>query len=116
MELLHQFTGCYLAMQTHCEILLKALAYESYIRVKRFKHLRRYSDSFLSRSSKTLSGGIEVHYDYDYYYDYLTSYGARGSLVVKTLYCILASCYIRLTLNICSFVRQCNTWRRVFYN
>jgi hypothetical protein len=25
------------------------------------------------------------------------------------LYCILASCYIRLTLNICSFVRQCNT-------
>jgi hypothetical protein len=27
-----------------------------------------------------------------------------------TLYCILASCYIRLTLNICSFVRQCNTF------
>jgi hypothetical protein len=26
------------------------------------------------------------------------------------LYCILASCYIRLTLNICSFVRQCNTF------
>jgi hypothetical protein len=29
----------------------------------------------------------------------------RGSI-----YCILASCYIRLTLNICSFVRQCNTF------
>jgi hypothetical protein len=27
-----------------------------------------------------------------------------------SLYCILASCYIRLTLNICSFVRQCNTF------
>jgi hypothetical protein len=26
------------------------------------------------------------------------------------IYCILASCYIRLTLNICSFVRQCNTF------
>jgi hypothetical protein len=26
------------------------------------------------------------------------------------LYCILASCYIRLTLNICSFVHQCNTF------
>jgi hypothetical protein len=26
------------------------------------------------------------------------------------VYCILASCYIRLTLNICSFVRQCNTF------
>jgi hypothetical protein len=25
------------------------------------------------------------------------------------IYCILASCYIRLTLNICYFVRQCNT-------
>jgi hypothetical protein len=28
----------------------------------------------------------------------------------KAVYCILASCYIRLTLNICSFVRQCNTF------
>jgi hypothetical protein len=26
------------------------------------------------------------------------------------IYCILASCYIHLTLNICSFVRQCNTF------
>jgi hypothetical protein len=26
------------------------------------------------------------------------------------VYCILASCYIPLTLNICSFVRQCNTF------
>jgi hypothetical protein len=25
------------------------------------------------------------------------------------MYCILASCYIRLTLNICSFIHQCNT-------
>jgi hypothetical protein len=25
----------------------------------------------------------------------------------KELYCILASCYIRFTLNICSFVHQC---------
>jgi hypothetical protein len=29
---------------------------------------------------------------------------------LKYVYCILASCYIRLTLNICSFVRQCNTF------
>jgi hypothetical protein len=29
---------------------------------------------------------------------------------VQKIYCILASCYIRLTLNICSFVRQCNTF------
>jgi hypothetical protein len=29
---------------------------------------------------------------------------------VLHVYCILASCYIRLTLNICSFVRQCNTF------
>jgi hypothetical protein len=28
----------------------------------------------------------------------------------NTIYCILASCYIRLTLNICSFVHQCNTF------
>jgi hypothetical protein len=26
------------------------------------------------------------------------------------MYCILASCYIRFTLNICSFVHQCNTF------
>jgi hypothetical protein len=26
------------------------------------------------------------------------------------IYCILASCYIRLTLNICSFIRQCKTF------
>jgi hypothetical protein len=26
------------------------------------------------------------------------------------IYCILASCYIRFTLNICSFVHQCNTF------
>jgi hypothetical protein len=26
------------------------------------------------------------------------------------VYCIFASCYIRLTLNICSFVRQCKTF------
>jgi hypothetical protein len=31
-----------------------------------------------------------------------------STLVVIRVYCILASCYIRLTLNICSFVRQCN--------
>jgi hypothetical protein len=30
----------------------------------------------------------------------------RGNI----LYCILASCYIRFTLNICSFVHQCNTF------
>jgi hypothetical protein len=30
------------------------------------------------------------------------------------LYCILASCYIRLTLNICSFVHQCNTFTFYF--
>jgi hypothetical protein len=30
--------------------------------------------------------------------------------IVNNIYCILASCYIRLTLNICSFVRQCNTF------
>jgi hypothetical protein len=29
----------------------------------------------------------------------------------KSIYCTLASCYIRLTLNICSFVCQCNTFR-----
>jgi hypothetical protein len=28
---------------------------------------------------------------------------------LKPIYCILASCYIRLTLNICSFVHQYNT-------
>jgi hypothetical protein len=28
----------------------------------------------------------------------------------KKVYCILASCYIRLTLDICSFVHQCNTF------
>jgi hypothetical protein len=30
------------------------------------------------------------------------------SINVTPIYCILASCYIRLTLNICSFVRQCS--------
>jgi hypothetical protein len=30
------------------------------------------------------------------------------------LYCILASCYIRLTLNICYFVHQCNTFTSYF--
>jgi hypothetical protein len=34
----------------------------------------------------------------------------EDSLNVHGLYCILASCYIRLTLNICSFVHQCNTF------
>jgi hypothetical protein len=29
-------------------------------------------------------------------------------------YCILASCYIRFTLNICSFVHQCNTFTFYF--
>jgi hypothetical protein len=29
---------------------------------------------------------------------------------VLQIYCILASCYIRLTRNICSFVHQCNTF------
>jgi hypothetical protein len=28
---------------------------------------------------------------------------------LQEVYCILASCYIRLTLNICSFVRECVT-------
>jgi hypothetical protein len=31
------------------------------------------------------------------------------------IYCILASCYIRLTLNICSFVRQCTHSLLKFY-
>jgi hypothetical protein len=31
-----------------------------------------------------------------------------------TVYCILASCYIRFTLNICSFVHQCNTFTFYF--
>jgi hypothetical protein len=30
--------------------------------------------------------------------------------IAYIVYCILASCYIRLTLNICSFVHQCNTF------
>jgi hypothetical protein len=30
------------------------------------------------------------------------------------IYCIFASCYIRLTLNICSFVNQCNTLTSYF--
>jgi hypothetical protein len=29
-------------------------------------------------------------------------------------YCILASCYIRFTLNICSFIHQCNTFTFYF--
>jgi hypothetical protein len=32
----------------------------------------------------------------------------------KFIYCILASCYVRLTLNICSFVHQCNTFTSYF--
>jgi hypothetical protein len=32
------------------------------------------------------------------------------TLELDSIYCILASCYIRLTLNICSFVHQCNTF------
>jgi hypothetical protein len=35
-------------------------------------------------------------------------------LRIYIVYCILASCYIRLTLNICSFVRQCNTFISYF--
>jgi hypothetical protein len=31
-----------------------------------------------------------------------------ASIFVLGIYCILASCYIRFTLNICSFVHQCN--------
>jgi hypothetical protein len=30
------------------------------------------------------------------------------------IYCILASCYIRFTLNVCSFVHQCNTFTFYF--
>jgi hypothetical protein len=33
----------------------------------------------------------------------------------EDIYCILASCYIRFTLNICSFVHQCNTFTFLFY-
>jgi hypothetical protein len=33
---------------------------------------------------------------------------------MRIIYCILASCYIRLTLNICSFVHQCNTFTSYF--
>jgi hypothetical protein len=33
----------------------------------------------------------------------------ESNVILIILYCILASCYIRLTVNICSFVRQCNT-------
>jgi hypothetical protein len=35
-------------------------------------------------------------------------------LTVFVVYCILASCYIRLTLTICSFVHQCNTFTSYF--
>jgi hypothetical protein len=35
---------------------------------------------------------------------------SAGSLTPVFLYCILASCYVRLTLNICSFLHQCNTF------
>jgi hypothetical protein len=31
-------------------------------------------------------------------------------LASLSIYCTLASCYIRLTMNICSFVHQCNTF------
>jgi hypothetical protein len=34
----------------------------------------------------------------------------RLKVIKYIVYCILASCYIRLTLNICSFVHQCNTF------
>jgi hypothetical protein len=33
---------------------------------------------------------------------------------IRSVHCILASCYIRLTLNICSFVHQCNTFTSYF--
>jgi hypothetical protein len=35
-------------------------------------------------------------------------------LTNDSVYCILASCYIRLTLNICSFIHQCNTFTSYF--
>jgi hypothetical protein len=50
------------------------------------------------------------------YYGHAVGYWGRPSScctkinILNTLYCILASCYIRLTLNICSFVRRCNTF------
>jgi hypothetical protein len=42
--------------------------------------------------------------------DYMENQTAGGWTILRWIYCILASCYIRLTLNICSFVRQCNKW------
>jgi hypothetical protein len=41
-------------------------------------------------------GGHHIVYEYSYN--------------EEKIFCILESCYIRLTLNICSFVRQCNTF------
>jgi uncharacterized membrane protein YagU involved in acid resistance len=38
----------------------------------------------------------------------------RFSNVNYAIYCILASCYIRLTLNICCFLHQCNTFTSYF--
>jgi hypothetical protein len=35
-------------------------------------------------------------------------------MVLVLVYCILASCYIRLTPNICSVVHQCNTFTSYF--
>jgi hypothetical protein len=43
------------------------------------------------------------------YYEEVLQYQILSRIVnTLKLYCILASCYIRFTLNICSFVHQCN--------
>jgi hypothetical protein len=39
-----------------------------------------------------------------------SSSSSSNSYSSSRIYCILASCYIRFTLNICSFVHQCNTF------
>jgi hypothetical protein len=39
---------------------------------------------------------------------------ATGCKHPSLIYCILASCYIRFTLNICYFVHQCNTFTSYF--
>jgi hypothetical protein len=69
--------------------------------------------SFSVSDFQSSSSGSSNFYSYPpaFLRQYITKMWMTEDILQLTIviYCILASCYIRLTLNICSFVRQCNT-------
>jgi uncharacterized membrane protein len=81
---------------------------------KSFKTLKAYINLFrghvnchnVAKHTRVVRGIVTVQCDFHWYAE-----GFKASFtMVFQIYCILASCYIRLTQNICSFVRQCNTF------